>query len=166
MEFPEPVIEMTIEPKTKDDQEKMALALVKLAAEDPSFRVSTDQESGETIIKGMGELHLDIKVDILRRTHKVEVNVGAPQVAFRETITKRAEIDYTHKKQTGGTGQFARVKFIVEPNEPGKGFEFESKVIGGSVPKEYHPGRRKGPQLGSGGGRRRRLPGGRRQGRR
>jgi elongation factor G len=144
MEFPEPVIEMAVEPKTKTDQEKMALALIKLAAEDPSFRVSTDQESGQTIIKGMGELHLDIKVDILRRTHKVEVNVGAPQVAFREKITKRAEIDYTHKKQTGGTGQFARVKFIVEPNEPGKGFEFESKVIGGSVPKEYIPGVEKG----------------------
>ncbi|MDZ5448055.1 MULTISPECIES: elongation factor G [Labrys] len=144
MEFPEPVIEMAIEPKTKADQEKMALALIKLASEDPSFRVSTDQESGQTIIKGMGELHLDIKVDILRRTHKVEVNVGAPQVAFREKITKRAEIDYTHKKQTGGTGQFARVKFIVEPNEPGKGFEFESKIIGGSVPKEYIPGVEKG----------------------
>ncbi|WP_448952955.1 elongation factor G [Labrys neptuniae] len=144
MEFPEPVIEMAVEPKTKTDQEKMALALIKLASEDPSFRVSTDQESGQTIIKGMGELHLDIKVDILRRTHKVEVNVGAPQVAFREKITKRAEIDYTHKKQTGGTGQFARVKFIVEPNEPGKGFEFESKVIGGSVPKEYIPGVEKG----------------------
>jgi elongation factor G len=144
MEFPEPVIEMAIEPKTKTDQEKMGLALVKLAMEDPSFRVSTDQESGQTIIKGMGELHLDIKVDILRRTHKVEVNVGAPQVAFRERVTKRAEIDYTHKKQTGGTGQFARVKFIVEPNEPGKGFEFDSKVIGGAVPKEYIPGVEKG----------------------
>ncbi|MGJ4856345.1 elongation factor G [Labrys sp. KB_33_2] len=144
MEFPEPVIEMAVEPKTKADQEKMALALIKLASEDPSFRVSTDQESGQTIIKGMGELHLDIKVDILRRTHKVEVNVGAPQVAFREKITKKAEIDYTHKKQTGGTGQFARVKFVVEPNEPGKGFEFESKIIGGSVPKEYIPGVEKG----------------------
>jgi elongation factor G len=144
MEFPEPVIEMAVEPKTKTDQERMALALIKLAAEDPSFRVSTDQESGQTIIKGMGELHLDIKVDILRRTHKVEVNVGAPQVAFRERVTKRAEIDYTHKKQTGGTGQFARVKFIVEPNEPGKGFEFESKIIGGAVPKEYIPGVEKG----------------------
>ncbi|MDQ0475456.1 elongation factor G [Labrys wisconsinensis] len=144
MDFPEPVIEMAVEPKTKADQEKMALALIKLAAEDPSFRVSTDQESGQTIIKGMGELHLDIKVDILKRTHKVDVNVGAPQVAFREKITKRAEIDYTHKKQTGGTGQFARVKFVVEPNEPGKGFEFESKVIGGSVPKEYIPGVEKG----------------------
>ena len=144
MEFPEPVIEMKIEPKTKNDQEKMGVALIKLAAEDPSFRVSTDQESGETIIKGMGELHLDIKVDILRRTHKVEVNVGAPQVAFREKITRKAEVDYTHKKQTGGTGQFARVKFVVEPNEAGKGFEFESKVIGGSVPKEYIPGVEKG----------------------
>jgi elongation factor G len=144
MEFPEPVIEMAIEPKTKADQEKMATALVKLAAEDPSFRVSTDQESGQTIIKGMGELHLDIKVDILKRTHKVEVNVGAPQVAYRERITKKVIEDYTHKKQTGGTGQFARVKFEVEPNEPGKGFEFDSKVIGGSVPKEYIPGVEKG----------------------
>ena len=144
MEFPDPVIEMAVEPKTKADQEKMSAALVKLAAEDPSFRVSTDQESGQTIIKGMGELHLDIKVDILKRTHKVEVNVGAPQVAYRERITRRVEKDYTHKKQTGGTGQFARVKFIVEPNETGKGFEFESKVIGGSVPKEYVPGVEKG----------------------
>jgi elongation factor G len=144
MEFPDPVIEMAVEPKTKGDQEKMAEALIKLAMEDPSFRVSTDQESGQTIIKGMGELHLDIKVDILRRTHKVEVNVGAPQVAYRERITKRVEKDYTHKKQTGGTGQFARVKFIVEPNEAGKGFEFESKVIGGAVPKEYIPGVNKG----------------------
>jgi elongation factor G len=144
MEFPEPVIEMAIEPKTKADQEKMAIALGKLAAEDPSFRVSTDQESGQTIIKGMGELHLDIKVDILKRTHKVEVNVGAPQVAFRETITRRTEIDYTHKKQTGGTGQFARVKFIVEPNEKGAGSAFESKIIGGSVPKEFIPGVEKG----------------------
>jgi elongation factor G len=144
MEFPEPVIEMAIEPKTKADQEKMALALIKLASEDPSFRVSTDQESGQTRIKGMGELHLDIKVDILRRTHKVDVTVGAPEVAFREKISKRAEIDYTHKKQTGGTGQFAKVKLIVEPNEAGKGNEFESKIIGGSVPKEYIPGVEKG----------------------
>ena len=144
MEFPEPVIEMKVEPKSKGDQEKMGLALVKLATEDPSFRVSTDQESGETIIKGMGELHLDIKVDILRRTHKVEVAVGAPQVAFREKVTRRVEKDYTHKKQTGGTGQFARVKLVVEPNEPGKGFEFESKIIGGTVPKEYIPGVTKG----------------------
>jgi elongation factor G len=144
MEFPEPVIEMAVEPKTKADQEKMALALMKLASEDPSFRVSTDAESGQTRIKGMGELHLDIKVDILRRTHKVEVTVGAPEVAFREKITKKAEIDYTHKKQTGGTGQFAKIKLIVEPNEPGKGNEFESKIVGGSVPKEYIPGVEKG----------------------
>ncbi len=144
MEFPEPVIEMKVEPKTKNDQEKMALALIKLASEDPSFRVTTDSESGETIIKGMGELHLDIKVDILRRTHKVDVTVGAPEVAFREKISKRAEIDYTHKKQTGGTGQFAKVKLIVEPNEAGKGNEFESKIIGGAVPKEYIPGVEKG----------------------
>ena len=146
MEFPEPVIEIAIEPKSKADQEKLGVALHKLAAEDPSFRVSTDQESGQTILKGMGELHLDIKVDILRRTYKVDANIGAPQVAFREKITKAAEIDYTHKKQTGGTGQFARVKFIVEPNEPGKGFEFESKIVGGAVPKEYIPGVEKGLQ--------------------
>ncbi|MGL4495628.1 MAG: elongation factor G [Beijerinckiaceae bacterium] len=144
MEFPEPVIEMKVEPKTKADQEKMATALIKLATEDPSFRVSTDQESGETIIKGMGELHLDIKVDILRRTHKVDVNVGAPQVAFRERIGQKVEKDYTHKKQSGGSGQFARVKFIVEPNEPGKGYEFVSKIVGGTVPKEYIPGVEKG----------------------
>ena len=144
MEFPEPVIEIAIEPKSKADQEKLGVALAKLAAEDPSFRVSTDQESGQTILKGMGELHLDIKVDILKRTYKVDANIGAPQVAFRERITRAAEVDYTHKKQTGGTGQFARVKFIVEPNEPGKGFEFESKIVGGSVPKEYIPGVEKG----------------------
>src|SRR6186997_1204431 len=144
MEFPDPVIEIAIEPKSKADQEKLGVALAKLAAEDPSFRVSTDQESGQTILKGMGELHLDIKVDILRRTYKVDANIGAPQVAFRERVTKKAEVDYTHKKQTGGTGQFARVKFIVEPNEPGKGFEFESKVVGGAVPKEYIPGVEKG----------------------
>ena len=146
MEFPDPVIEIAIEPKSKADQEKLGVALAKLAAEDPSFRVSTDFESGQTILKGMGELHLDIKVDILRRTYKVDANIGAPQVAFREKITKRAEVDYTHKKQTGGTGQFARVKFIVEPNEPGKGFEFESKIVGGAVPKEYIPGVEKGLQ--------------------
>jgi elongation factor G len=144
MEFPDPVIEMAIEPKTKGDQEKMALALNKLATEDPSFYVSTDQESGQTIIKGMGELHLDIKVDILKRTNKVEVNVGAPQVAYRETITRRTEIDYTHKKQTGGTGQYARVKLVVEPNEKGKGFEFDNRIVGGVVPKEYIPGVEKG----------------------
>jgi elongation factor G len=144
MEFPEPVIEMSVEPKTKADQEKMAIALGKLVAEDPSFRVSTDQESGQTIIKGMGELHLDIKVDILRRTHKVDVSVGAPQVAYRETIKTKSSVDYTHKKQTGGTGQFARVKFNVMPTEKGAGFVFESKVIGGTVPKEYIPGVEKG----------------------
>lgn len=144
MDFPDPVIEMAVEPKNKGDQEKMQAALIKLAAEDPSFRVSTDVESGQTIIKGMGELHLDIKVDILRRTHKVEVNVGAPQVAYREKITLRVEEDYTHKKQTGGSGQFARIKLVVEPNEPGTGFLFESKIVGGSVPKEYIPGVEKG----------------------
>jgi len=144
MEFPAPVIEMAIEPKSKADQEKLGVALAKLVAEDPSFRVSTDYESGQTILKGMGELHLDIKVDILRRTYKVDANVGAPQVAYRETLSKRYEIDYTHKKQTGGTGQFARVKFNVYPNEAGKGFEFESKIVGGAVPKEYIPGVEKG----------------------
>src|SRR6185436_13541369 len=144
MIFPEPVIEVAIEPKSKADQEKLGVALAKLAAEDPSFRVSTDQESGQTILKGMGELHLDIKVDILKRTYKVEANIGAPQVAFRERVTKRAEVKYTHKKQTGGTGQFAEVSIIVEPNEPGKGYEFESKIVGGAVPKEYIPGVEKG----------------------
>ncbi len=146
MEFPEPVIEIAIEPKSKADQEKLGLALAKLAAEDPSFRVSTDSESGQTILKGMGELHLDIKVDILRRTYKVDANIGAPQVAYRETITKKAEVDYTHKKQTGGTGQFARVKLVVMPNDPGAGFGFESKIVGGAVPKEYIPGVEKGLQ--------------------
>jgi elongation factor G len=144
MEFPEPVIEMKVEPKTKGDQEKMAVALYKLAAEDPSFRVSTDSESGETIIKGMGELHLDIKVDILKRTHKVEVQVGAPQVAYREAITRKVTKDYTHKKQTGGTGQVARVILEIEPNVAGAGTAFESRVVGGSVPKEYIPGVEKG----------------------
>jgi elongation factor G len=152
MDFPEPVIEMAVEPKTKADQEKMGLALAKLAMEDPSFRVSTDPESGQTRIRGMGELHLDIKVDILRRTHKIDVNVGAPQVAYREKVSKKVDVDYTHKKQSGGTGQFARVKFTVEPNEPGAGYVFESKVVGGSVPKEYIPGVEKGLEsvLGSG----------------
>jgi elongation factor G len=144
MEFPEPVIEIAIEPKSKADQEKLGVALSKLAAEDPSFRVSTDQESGQTILKGMGELHLDIKVDILRRTYKVDANIGAPQVAYREKLTKRVEQDYTHKKQTGGTGQFARVKIIFEPNEAGAGNLFESKIVGGAVPKEYVPGVEKG----------------------
>ena len=144
MEFPEPVIEIAIEPKSKADQEKLGVALAKLAAEDPSFRVSTDQESGQTILKGMGELHLDIKVDILRRTYKVDANIGAPQVAYREKLTKRVEINYTHKKQTGGTGQFAKVTIVFEPAEPGQGSSFESKVVGGSVPKEYIPGVEKG----------------------
>ncbi len=144
MEFPEPVIEIAIEPKSKADQEKLGVALAKLAAEDPSFRVSTDQESGQTILKGMGELHLDIKVDILRRTYKVDANIGAPQVAYREKLTKRVEKDYTHKKQTGGTGQFARVKIVFEPNTAGAGTAFESKVVGGSVPKEFIPGVEKG----------------------
>lgn len=144
MVFPEPVIEIAIEPKSKADQEKLGVALQKLAAEDPSFRVSTDPESGQTILKGMGELHLDIKVDILRRTYKVDAQIGAPQVAYRETVSKRVEVDYTHKKQTGGSGQFARVKFIVEPNEVGKGFSFESKIVGGAVPKEFIPGVEKG----------------------
>jgi len=146
MEFPDPVIEIAIEPKSKADQEKLGVALAKLAAEDPSFRVSTDQESGQTILKGMGELHLDIKVDILRRTYKVDANIGAPQVAYREKLTKSVTIDYTHKKQTGGSGQFARVKMTIEPNEQGKGFEFENKVVGGNVPKEYIPGVAKGVQ--------------------
>jgi elongation factor G len=144
MEFPDPVIEIAIEPKSKADQEKLGVALSKLAAEDPSFRVSTDPESGQTILKGMGELHLDIKVDILKRTYKVDANIGAPQVAYREKLTKRAEIDYTHKKQSGGSGQFARVKLVFEPAEPGAGSSFESKIVGGTVPKEYIPGVEKG----------------------
>jgi elongation factor G len=146
MEFPDPVIEVAVEPKTKGDQEKLGVALHRLAQEDPSFRVSVDHESGQTIIKGMGELHLDIIVDRMRREFKVEANVGAPQVAFRETVSKRANVDYTHKKQTGGSGQFARVKMTIEPNEQGKGFEFENKVVGGNVPKEYIPGVQKGVQ--------------------
>ena len=146
MEFPEPVISQAVEPKTKSDQEKMGIALGRLAQEDPSFRVRTDEESGQTIIAGMGELHLDILVDRMRREFKVEANVGAPQVAYRETITRAAEIDYTHKKQSGGSGQFARVKIIFEPNEEGEDFKFESKIVGGSVPKEYVPGVEKGIQ--------------------
>jgi len=144
MTFPEPVIEIAIEPKTKADQEKMAQALQRLAAEDPSFRVETDIESGQTIMKGMGELHLDILVDRMKREFKVEANIGAPQVAYRETISKAAEIDYTHKKQTGGSGQFARIKLVIEPTEPGEGYSFESKIVGGTVPKEYVPGVEKG----------------------
>ena len=144
MEFPEPVIEVAVEPKTKADQEKMGVALNRLAAEDPSFRVSSDGESGQTVIKGMGELHLDIIVDRMRREFKVDANVGAPQVAYRETITRPTEIDYTHKKQSGGSGQFARIKVQFEPLEPGEGFQFESKIVGGSVPREYIPGVEKG----------------------
>ena len=143
MEFPDPVIEIAIEPKTKADQEKMGIALNRLAAEDPSFRVKSDEESGQTIIAGMGELHLDILVDRMKREFKVEANVGAPQVAYRESITRQAEIDYTHKKQSGGSGQFARVKIIFEPHD-GDDFIFESKIVGGSVPKEYIPGVQKG----------------------
>ena len=144
MEFPDPVIEVAVEPKTKSDQEKMGVALNRLAQEDPSFRVSSDMESGQTIIKGMGELHLEIIVDRMRREFKVEANVGAPQVAYRETISKKTEIDYTHKKQSGGTGQFARVKLVFDPQPPGFGYAFENKITGGSVPKEYIPGVTKG----------------------
>ena len=144
MEFPDPVIQIAIEPKTKGDQEKMSIALNRLAAEDPSFRVKSDEESGQTIIAGMGELHLDILVDRMKREFKVEANVGAPQVAYRETITRLHEEDYTHKKQSGGSGQFARVKIIFEPNPEGEDFLFESKIVGGAVPKEYIPGVQKG----------------------
>jgi elongation factor G len=144
MEFPDPVIEVAIEPKTKADQEKMGMALARLAQEDPSFRVSTDQESGQTILKGMGELHLEIKVDILRRTYKVDANVGAPQVAYRETLSRPITIQYTHKKQTGGSGQFAEVKIEFEPLPPGSGFVFENDVVGGSIPKEFIPSVEKG----------------------
>ncbi len=144
MDFPDPVIEIAIEPKSKADQEKLGVALQKLAAEDPTFRVSTDPESGQTRLKGMGELHLDIKVDILKRTYKVEANIGAPQVAYRETLGRKVDIDYTHKKQTGGSGQFARVKITFEPVEAGVGYSFESKVVGGNVPKEFVPGVEKG----------------------
>jgi elongation factor G len=142
MTFPDPVIEIAVEPNSKNDQEKMSAGLQRLAAEDPSFRVSTDIESGQTIMKGMGELHLDILIDRLKREFKVEANIGAPQVAYRETITKEVEVDYTHKKQSGGSGQFARVKMIFKPIE--SGYEFENKVVGGSVPREYVPGVEKG----------------------
>ena len=144
MEFPEPVIEVAVEPKTKADQEKMSLALGKLAQEDPSFRVGIDEESGQTVIKGMGELHLEILVDRMKREFKVDANVGAPQVAYRETITRTSEVDYTHKKQSGGSGQFARIKLEMEPGEQGSGFTFNSKIVGGAVPKEYIPGVQKG----------------------
>ncbi len=144
MEFPEPVIEIAIEPKTKADQEKLGIALQRLAAEDPSFRVHTDDESGQTIIAGMGELHLDILVDRMKREFGVEANIGQPQVAYRETLGQTADIDYTHKKQSGGSGQFARVKITFEPLPAGEGELFESKVVGGNVPKEYIPGVEKG----------------------
>ena len=144
MTFPEPVIEIAVEPKTKNDQEKMAAALARLAAEDPSFRVETDLESGQTIMKGMGELHLDILVDRMKREFKVEANIGAPQVAYRETISHEVEHTYTHKKQSGGSGQFAEVKLVISPTEPGEGFSFESRIVGGAVPKEYIPGVEKG----------------------
>ena len=144
MEFPEPVIELSVEPKTKADQEKMGIALNRLSAEDPSFRVSTDHESGQTIIKGMGELHLDIIVDRMRREFKVEANVGAPQVAYREYLAREVDVDYTHKKQSGGSGQFGRIKFTVKPGERGTGVVFKDEVKGGNIPKEYIPSVEKG----------------------
>jgi elongation factor G len=144
MEFPEPVIELSVEPKTKADQEKMGIALNRLSAEDPSFRVSTDHESGQTIIKGMGELHLDIIVDRMRREFKVEANVGAPQVAYREYLARTVDVDYTHKKQSGGSGQFGRIKFTVKPGERGTGIIFNDAVKGGNIPKEYIPSVEKG----------------------
>ncbi|MCP9484196.1 elongation factor G [Shimia sp. CNT1-13L.2] len=146
MTFPDPVIEIAVEPKTKNDQEKMSQGLQRLAAEDPSFRVETDIESGQTIMKGMGELHLDILVDRLKREFKVEANIGAPQVAYRETIGHEVEHSYTHKKQSGGSGQFGEVKLIITPTEPGEGYSFESRIVGGAVPKEYIPGVEKGIQ--------------------
>ncbi|MGY6695921.1 MAG: elongation factor G [Roseinatronobacter sp.] len=144
MTFPDPVIEIAVEPKTKNDQEKMSQGLARLAAEDPSFRVETDLESGQTIMKGMGELHLEILVDRLKREFKVEANIGAPQVAYRETISHKIEHSYTHKKQSGGSGQFAEVKLEISPTEPGEGYSFESRIVGGTVPKEYVPGVEKG----------------------
>jgi len=144
MTFPEPVIEIAIEPRTRNDQTRMSRGLQRLAAEDPSFRIETDRESGQTIMKGMGELHLDILVDRLKREFRVEANIGAPQVAYRETVSRTAEIDYVHRKQTGGAGQFARVRMIISPAEPGEGFSFESRVVGGAIPKEYIPGVEKG----------------------
>jgi len=147
MVFPDPVISMAVMAKDKGQAEKLGIALGKMVQEDPSFRVETDQDSGETILKGMGELHLDIKVDILKRTHKVECEVGAPQVAYRETITKELEDSYTHKKQSGGSGQFAKIDYTLTPLEPGSGYEFESKVVGGNVPKEYWPAVDKGFKL-------------------
>jgi len=144
MEFPDPVIELSVEPKTKADQEKMGIALNRLAREDPSFRVSSDAESGQTIIKGMGELHLEILVDRMKREFKVEANIGAPQVAYRESIGRKVDVDYTHKKQSGGSGQFGRIKFTVEPGERGQGVIFKDEVKGGNIPKEYIPSVEKG----------------------
>ena len=144
MEFPDPVIEIAIEPKTKADHDKLSAALARLAQEDPSFNVSTDEESGQTVLKGMGELHLEIIVDRMKREFGVDANIGAPQVAYRETISQAYDCDYTHKKQTGGSGQYARIKVLFEPGEPGSGYSFESKVVGGSVPREYIPGVQKG----------------------
>jgi elongation factor G len=144
MEFPDPVIEIAIEPKSKADQEKLGGALHRLAQEDPSFRVSTDQESGQTILKGMGELHLEIKVDILKRTYKVDANIGQPQVAYRETLSKPVTIDYVHKKQTGGQGQYARAKIVFDPLPAGSGFEFVDDVKGGAIPREFIPAIEKG----------------------
>ena len=165
MEFPEPVIEIAIEPKSKADQEKLGVALAKLVAEDPSFRVNTDPESGQTIIRGMGELHLDIKVDILKRTYKVDANIGAPQVAYREKISRSATVDYTHKKQTGGHGQFARIKIVAEPNTPGAGLRLRERNRRRLGAEGIHPGGRKGPRRPAHFGRDRRLPGGRPEGR-
>ena len=139
MVFPDPVISIAVAPRDKTAAEKLGVALSKMIQEDPSFYVETDEESGETIMKGMGELHLDIKVDILKRTHGVEVDVGRPQVAYRETITQSVEDTYTHKKQTGGSGQFAKIDYLIEPGEAGSGYEFESKVSGGNVPREFWP---------------------------
>jgi elongation factor G len=147
MVFPDPVISIAISPKDKSGSEKLGDAIAKMVREDPSFHVETDQETGETILKGMGELHLDIKVDILKRTHKVEVEVGAPQVAYRETITKTVTDSYTHKKQSGGSGQYGKIEYVIEPGEPGTGFVFESKVVGGNVPKEFWPAIEKGFKL-------------------
>ena len=144
MAFPDPVIEIAVEPKTKNDQDKMALALARLAAEDPSFRVTSDPESGQTVLKGMGELHLEVLVDRLRREFKVDANIGPPQVAYRETISRTAEVDYIHKKQTGGAGQFARVEIVLEPLAAGEGLVFESAIVGGAVPREFIPSVRKG----------------------
>src|ERR1700761_8203547 len=144
MIFPEPVIEVAVEPKAKPDVEKMGMALARLAAEDPSLRVTTDHETGQTILKGMGELHLEIIVDRMKREFKVEANVGAPMVAYRETISKKGPIDYTHKKQSGGSGQFARITLEFEPLPAGSGFVFENDIVGGAVPKEFIPGVEKG----------------------